>query len=84
MFVQSNVFKTMVGPLMRGKVLNWIKRLEIAEEAAKGLSSGYSMDQLILFDREREKKRKLLVLSCLFQESSTFILAVFHQSSIVI
>jgi hypothetical protein len=28
---------TLAGPLKRGKSINWIKRLEIAEDAAKGL-----------------------------------------------
>ena len=33
----SNYVKLLVGPLVHGRSINWIKRLEIAEDAAKGL-----------------------------------------------
>lgn len=32
-------FELFVGPLTREQSINWIKRLEIAEDAAKGLMS---------------------------------------------
>lgn len=33
----ANFCVTFIGPLTRGQSINWIKRLEIAEDAAKGL-----------------------------------------------
>jgi hypothetical protein len=36
-FECSTVYKFLIGPLTREQSINWIKRLEVAEDAAKGL-----------------------------------------------
>lgn len=68
----------LVGALTRGRSITWIKRLEIAEDAAKGSLQAIECS----FEAENSffsKKIELnLVVLVLFQGLSTFIPAVFR------